>query len=69
MGKIDKTEENLKLKQLNRNDREALFNKFVDAGGQVIDDNGGLVVKKKKVVYDRKKKQAYKKLIYLREVL
>jgi hypothetical protein len=38
MSKIDKTRENLKVESLERDQRKQLFNKFVKAGGQVIQE-------------------------------
>jgi hypothetical protein len=38
MSKIDKTRENLKVESLERDQRKELFNKFVRAGGQVIQE-------------------------------
>ena len=36
MGDIDNTRNRLKLDNLKQDDRRNLFNKFVDAGGEVI---------------------------------
>lgn len=67
MGKLDKTKENLKVNRLGKDDRKELFDRFVDAGGQIIDDEGELIKKKKRAVYDREKQLAYKKLIEARK--
>ena len=39
MGDIDKTRDRLKLDDIEEDDRRDLFNKFVDAGGEVVYDN------------------------------
>ena len=38
MGDIDNTRDRLKLDELNKDARKDLFNKFVDAGGEVVSD-------------------------------
>ena len=38
MGDIDNTRDRLKLDELNKDARKDLFNKFVDAGGEVVPD-------------------------------
>lgn len=38
MGDIDNTRDRLKLDELNKDARKDLFNKFVDAGGEVVAD-------------------------------
>ena len=38
MGDIDNTRDRLKLDELNKDARKDLFNKFVDAGGEVVTD-------------------------------
>ena len=48
MGDIDNTRDRLKLDELNKDARKDLFNKFVDAGGEVVPDkkkdNGNILV-------------------------
>ncbi|CRF34796.1 hypothetical protein BRSU_2253 [Brachyspira suanatina] len=48
MGDIDNTRDRLKLDELNKDARKDLFNKFVDAGGEVVadkkKDNGNTLV-------------------------
>ena len=39
MGDIDKTRDRLKLDDIEEDDRRDLFNKFVDAGGEVVYDS------------------------------
>ncbi len=38
MGDIDNTRDRLKLNELNKDARKDLFNKFIDAGGEVVAD-------------------------------
>ncbi len=63
MEKFDKTQKNIKVGQLENDDRDDLFHKFVDAGGKVVDDKGEVQKKKKPAVFDKKKQLANKKII------
>ena len=53
MGDIDNTRDRLKLDELNKDARKDLFNKFVDAGGEVVSDK-----KRSAVVVSSSKKNA-----------
>ena len=53
MGDIDNTRDRLKLDELNKDARKDLFNKFVDAGGEVVSDK-----KRATVVVGSSKKNA-----------
>lgn len=53
MGDIDNTRDRLKLDELNKDTRKDLFNKFVDAGGEVVSDK-----KRSAVVVSSSKKNA-----------
>ena len=52
MEDIEKTRDRLKLDEIEKEDRKDLFNKFVDAGGEVLSD-------RKKAVYIEKRAWTY----------
>ena len=57
--KIDKTKERIGVSRLQEDDRKKLFNKFVDAGGKVVDEKE----MRKNLVIDREKQRNLKKKI------
>ncbi|MGL4370816.1 MAG: hypothetical protein ACRCUT_14255 [Spirochaetota bacterium] len=52
MGKLDKTREKIKVEELSTSDRKELFQKFVKAGGQVVQEKP-----KKSIKIDRQKQK------------
>ena len=59
MSDFDKTRSNIGVKQLNEKEKKEMFNRFVDAGGQVVAEKKTTVIKN----YDRTKQQQYAKQI------
>ncbi len=56
MSKIDKTRENVKISDLDEKSRKDLYNRFVDAGGEVIKENK----KRGFTEFDREKQKQYR---------
>ncbi len=55
--KVEKTKERIGVNNIDEKSRKELLNKFIDAGGKVIDEKS----EKKYAVLDRKKQQQFKK--------
>jgi hypothetical protein len=51
---LDKTKENIGLNDIDRQTKKELFNKFVDAGGEIVNEK-----KVKPMVMDRNKQKEY----------
>jgi len=58
MKDIDKTKQNLKIDEIDESNRNDLFKKFVDAGGQVVDAKKNA---KKQLIIDREKQKEHQK--------
>jgi len=56
MTEIDKTKENIGVDKLDQSTRKKLFNKFVDAGGEIVSERS----KRRSLIIDREKQQVYK---------
>lgn len=64
MEEYDKTKENLRLQQLEDDERKRLYNKFVDAGGEVPDDRK----KRRNFALDREKQRRFQEKLDSRPV-
>ncbi len=56
MKELDKTKQNIRVNEIDMDQRKDLFNKFKDAGGQVLTEKE----KKRNLVIDREKQKQYK---------
>ncbi|MCL2154313.1 MAG: hypothetical protein FWH53_01475 [Leptospirales bacterium] len=57
MKEIDKTKENIKIDEMDENERNDLLKKFTDAGGQIIDERAT----KKNLAIDREKQKEHQR--------
>ena len=57
--KIDKTKKNVGISNLNDNTRKDLFNKFKEAGGEVVDERK----KTKPLIIDRDKQRKHQQKV------
>ncbi|MCL1865762.1 MAG: hypothetical protein FWF73_08140 [Spirochaetes bacterium] len=57
MKDIDKTKQNIRINEIDEDQRNDLFKRFVDAGGQIIDDKST----KKNIIINREKQREHQK--------
>jgi len=59
MKDIDKTKQNIRIDEIDQDQRTDLFKRFTDAGGQVLDDKSS----KKNLTIDREKQKEHQKIL------